>query len=428
MPDFDDPFKPADSTVIRPRPGAGRRAASDAPQPQSRQPAPMAQSEPLSAGALDAVGFGLGPLVRAASPLLLLAGQLRGTVSGPDVATLRRHAMEEIRRFEDRARASGIQNETVLAARYALCAAVDEAVLSTPWGAQSEWTQQSLLVALHREAWGGEKFFDMLDRVSGDPKHHIDLMEVLYLCLSMGFAGKYGAASRGATQLADLQHDLYRRIREYRGAEPKELSPRWQGLQDRRNPLIKYVPWWVLGAGVAAIVVLVFMMYSSWLGYGAENIRKTMAGLQTKGTPAIVTGRSLVDYLGLQIANGELSVDPGGAKAVLRDFFPSGGDQVDRVRAKTLDAVCEALNHFSSQSIQVVGHTDDLPPTKRRYSGNQELSERRAENVRDYLFGCLRENKDRVSWIGKGADELLLGEADYRKASRRVEIILTGER
>ena len=95
------------------------------------------------------LGLGLSPLVRAASPLLLLAGQLRGTLSVPDVAGLRRHALEEIRRFEERARAAACPSEIVTAARYVLCAGLDEAVLSTPWGAQSEWAQQTLLVALH---------------------------------------------------------------------------------------------------------------------------------------------------------------------------------------------------------------------------------------------------------------------------------------
>ena len=126
----------------------------------------MSPSRSDSGGARALLGIGLNPLVQAASPLLLLAGQLRDSVTPMDVAGLRRHALDEIRRFEEQARASGVPNEVVLAARYALCAALDEAVLSTPWGAQSEWAQHPLLVALHREAWGGEKFFEMLDRIS----------------------------------------------------------------------------------------------------------------------------------------------------------------------------------------------------------------------------------------------------------------------
>ncbi len=144
----------------------------------------------------------------------------------------------------------------MLAARYALCAGLDEAVLSTPWGAQSEWAQQTLLVALHREAWGGEKFFEMLDRISQDPARHIDLMELQYLCLAFGFAGKYQVAERGHARLAEVQQELYRRIRDQRGAPPPELSLRWRGLEDRRNPLIRYVPWWVVGAAALAILAI----------------------------------------------------------------------------------------------------------------------------------------------------------------------------
>ena len=130
----------------------------------------------------------------------------------------------------------------VLTARYVLCATLDEAVLSTPWGAQSEWAQHPLLVALHREAWGGEKFFEMLDRISRDPGRHIDLMELQYLCISFGFAGKYQLQERGHERLADVQQDLYRKIRNHRGAPDPELSLRWRGLEDRRNPFIRYVP------------------------------------------------------------------------------------------------------------------------------------------------------------------------------------------
>ena len=153
MAEFDDPFKPSpDATVMRPRPGAGRRPSGDpAPVPRAPQPAPLPRVEPIPDAAREFLGAGLNPLIQAASPLLLLAGQLRGTLSAPDIAAFRRHVLEEIRLFEERARAARISNEVVLAARYALCAALDEAVLSTPWGAQSEWGQlkSSGGIALH---------------------------------------------------------------------------------------------------------------------------------------------------------------------------------------------------------------------------------------------------------------------------------------
>src|SRR6185503_4400220 len=132
MPDFDDPFKPSDATVMRPRPAAGRRGTPDAASPSPMRPLvpPAPRADPLPEAAFQFLGTGLNPLVRAASPLLLLAGQLRGSLASPDVSVLRRHALDEIRRFEQRARGASISAEVVSAARYALCACLDEAVLS----------------------------------------------------------------------------------------------------------------------------------------------------------------------------------------------------------------------------------------------------------------------------------------------------------
>src|SRR5258705_11058309 len=125
MPDIDDPFKPSDATILRPRPGAGRRGSPENV-PPLRSAAPAAShAEPISDAARDLLGTGLNSLVQAASTLLLLAGQLRGTLSVPDIAGLRRQALDEVRRFEARARAAGSQNEGMLAPPYALRPGLD---------------------------------------------------------------------------------------------------------------------------------------------------------------------------------------------------------------------------------------------------------------------------------------------------------------
>ena len=51
------------------------------------------------------------------------------------------------------------------AARYALCATIDDMVLSTPWGSSSSWVQQSLTSVFHNEVIGGDRFFDILDQM-----------------------------------------------------------------------------------------------------------------------------------------------------------------------------------------------------------------------------------------------------------------------
>jgi type VI secretion system protein ImpK len=433
MGEIDDPFQPRDS-VVRPRPGAGRRGAGEtmiAWRPGTPQ---AAEAEPLPAASLEALGAGLNPLVRAASPLLLLAGRLRGTLSVPDVAGLRQHALEEISRFEDRARSYGIASEVVLAARYVLCAALDEAVLSTPWGAQSEWTGQTLLVALHREAWGGEKFFEMLDAISRNPGRHIDLMELQYLCLSLGFSGKYRVLEGGQARLAEVKRDLYGRIREHRGTSPDPaLSLRWRGMEDRRNPVIRYVPWWVVAAGALAVLAVTFVVSYASLARSAAPIEAQLArvGLESFNAPVkpvAVRGPTLKQLLAGDEAGGALKVEDEGGRTVITllgaDLFASGSAQSNPAYEPLLKRVGAALEQVPGRVV-VVGHTDDQPLRSLRFADNFELSRERALDVAKILQASISA-PGRISWTGAGSSQPRYfppSDPANRARNRRVEIV-----
>ena len=431
MPDR-DPFNTPDGTRLRPRPGAGRRGWGDAP---ARPVAPsFADTEPLPEATRELLGIGLNPLVRAASPLVLLAGQLRGSVTPMDVEGLRHLALEEIRRFEEHSRAAGIQNEIIMAARYALCASLDEAVLSTPWGAQSDWAQHPLLVALHREAWGGEKFFDMLDRVSQDPVRYVDLMELLYLCLAFGFGGKYQVQERGHERLASIQQELYRKIRHHRSAPPVELSLRWRGLEDRRNPLIRYVPWWVIGAAALAVLAIAFTIYYANLASFAGPLHARLAGigLEAFDQPAAVPvrGPTLKQLLAPDEARGTLQVVERGGRTEITlnspDLFASGSATITPIYTETLQHISSAINQVPGR-VLVEGHTDDQPVRSFRFRDNFELSRERALGVARALQVGL-DNPARVSWTGVGSTKPVVRGSDpaSRARNRRVEIIHIG--
>jgi type VI secretion system protein ImpK len=437
VPQIDDPFRPADATVLRPRPGAGRPGGSQAlpagspPAQRFQSPFP-AQADPIASVTPDVLGTGLNPLARAASPLLLLAGQLRGTLSAPDVAGLRRHALDEIHKFEERARTGGVANETVLAARYALCATLDEAVLSTPWGAQSEWAQQTLLVSLHREAWGGEKFFEMLERISRDSGRHIALMELQYLCLVVGFTGKYHVAERGHARLAEVRQELYRRIREHRGTPPPELSIHWRGVEDRRNPLIRYVPWWVVGAGTLAVLAITFALYYAWLGGAAAPVQDALAkiGLEDFTAPvkAAAAGPTLKQLLAPEEASGAVSVEEQDGRTLVTlqaaNLFPSGSATLSASANDVLRRVADAVDRVPGRLL-VIGHTDDQPLRSLRYRDNYDLSRERAVSVVKVLQPSM-DNPARVEWTGVGSSQPKFrpeSDAANRARNRRVEIV-----
>jgi type VI secretion system protein ImpK len=431
MPEQDDPFARPEPTMLRPRPGAGRRGSADTTWPPAAPAVTYGEQIPAEARAL--LGLGLNPLVRAASPLLLLAGQLRGAISPVNIAGLRSHALEEIRRFEEYARASSVPNDIIIAARYVLCAGMDEAVLSTPWGAESEWAQHPLLVTLHREAWGGEKFFEMLDRISADPSRFLDLMELQYLVLAFGFAGKYAIQERGLDRLAEVQRDLYRRIRSLRGVPDPGLSLRWRGLEDRRNPLIRYVPWWVVGAAALVILVGAFAYYRASLRDTALPIHAALAKVGLEDftpveEPVPTPGPTLKQLLAPEETRGTMIVEEQGARTMITllasDWFASGSATVNPAHHDTLRRMTAAINQVPGR-VLVVGHTDDQPLRSLRFQDNFELSRERALSVVRILEETI-DNKARISWNGVGSSQPRYrpeSEPENRARNRRVEIL-----
>ncbi len=260
MTNDDSPGYPDDRTVFIPRPG-GRGATPGAPTP----PAPPAPPPPASYIAPEQPPFtnsGINPLVGAASALLKLASSTGSMVSHHDIEGLRRQAMEEVKNFEGKARSLGLANDVTYTGRYVLCAFIDEAVLNTIWGSSSAWAQQGLLSSLHNETSGGETFFVILDRLLKDPNASLELLELMFVCISLGFKGRYAVVDRGQEKLEELRNIVFEHIRRRRGEFPRELSPHWQSQSGQKRGLRQFIPLWVVVAVASAILLAIFIGFT----------------------------------------------------------------------------------------------------------------------------------------------------------------------
>ena len=454
----DDPFAPSDATILRPRPGAGRRptpaqggAQPPAPPPPSPPPPPSYQPTPptprhSAAPApppVGAPGFneflqagGTNPLVQAAIPLLMLAGRLRGQVQQADLEALRRQTIQEVRSFEERARQAGVAAEDTMAARYALCTAIDEAVLNTPWGSQSGWSSQSLLVTFHREAFGGEKFFQILERVTSEAGRYQNLLELLYLCLALGFEGKYRLDDRGQGQLADIRTDLYHRIQSMRGQVPTELSPHWKGVQDKRNGVVRLVPLWVVAAACVTLLAGTLIFLNSRLSSRAVPVNRTLAAIGNQDVLAVASAPStgiapplgLSEALAVPISNNLLNVQENNNGAVViitvPNLFGSGNATLNPRYEPLVQQITQALSRLPGQ-ITVVGHTDNQPIRSFQFKDNFELSRARAANVVALIKQGL-DNPARIDSRGQGDLQPRYtpeDEPQNQARNRRVEIV-----
>lgn len=262
---FKQPRPGGDRTVVKPSPGgaaAPQRPVDVPPAQPSLQSTASVGSAPTEALAPTR---SLNPLLSAADTLIVVYGKVRQAPRHNDVAGLYQQLSTEMRNFEVRARDNGIKPEIILAARYVLCSVLDEAVLNTPWGSDSPWAQRTLLSAFHNETSGGEKFFLILDRMRQAPGENLLMLELMYICLSLGFEGRYRLANRGRDSLEQVKDELFRLIRQYRGEHERSLSGRWRGLGKTRASLSDHVPMWVLACVVAGALLLTYSGFRYWL-------------------------------------------------------------------------------------------------------------------------------------------------------------------
>ncbi|UCJ19084.1 DotU family type VI secretion system protein [Pseudomonas sp. MM211] len=423
-----------DRTMIMPRPG-GRAAEPSRPTSAGSPPPAMPSAPPLAAR-----GLGLNPIEAAAGPMLALLTRLRSTISHPAPASLRAQLLGYLRQFEDKARAAGVAQDEVMLARYVLCTALDEAVLSTPWGSASDWSKQSLLITLHNEAWGGEKVFQLLDHCLQNPRQRLNLLELLYLCISLGLEGRYRVMQDGRSQLDALRERVSATIRSTRGEIERELSPHWRGLVVARDRLRQFLPPWVAVAIGLAILLLLLFGLRMKLAAEAEPVFRNLHALgdvpvQTIDRPAqqprVVERPRLAGFLAEEIRAQKVAVEDAVDRSVVTirgdQLFASGSASIADDFQPLLLRIAEAIRKVNGQ-VLVTGHSDNRPIATLRYPSNWKLSQDRAQQVMDVLAAKTGQPA-RFRAEGRSDTEAKASNdtAEGRARNRRVEITVFAE-
>ncbi|WP_292286635.1 type VI secretion system protein TssL, long form [Marivita sp.] len=475
----EDPFAEPDDTdrtVIKPNPG-GRRMAPQTPSPPH---APSAASQPQhetqSTGHPDTDTFGIpsGPSSQAgpdnpskarqdaqeqvltglnrlnacAAPLFSLISRIRNRAQHMDADKLRHSVVSEVRAFENRALQAGIPAQTVKAARYSLCATLDDVVLNTPWGGQSSWGLQSMVGTFHRETVGGDRFYDLLARLEKEPANNIDLLEFMYMCLSLGFEGRLRVEQGGPDKHARIRSGLASLIRNQRGALERDLSPNWKGIDKPYRALSAWKPVWIALGAMAILLVSEFAGLSYILSNRTENLigqlsivdAGPVAELERRAPPPPpppvdtkeVRLEKVVAFLQPEIDEGLVNVFGKGNTLVIRvtgsGMFGSGSDTlVDRFR-DPIQRVATALNDEQGQVI-VVGHSDNIPIRSSRFPSNMHLSLARAKSVMASMATTM-DDESRLSAEGRADAEPIAdnGTREGRAKNRRIEVVLVQER
>jgi len=215
--------------------------------------------------------------------LLTVGERLRcNRQSVADAATFRAQIWTAVRTANDGARNRGYSQEDIELATFAVIAFIDESILNLRHPIFADWPRQPLQEERYGHHVAGEIFFQNLAKLltRNDSAQLADLLEVYYLCLLLGFAGRYSMGGRGELHAIMQQTaDKLQRIRQTSAIlSPDAQPPTDQVKQVPGDPLARILMWVAIACVV--LVIGLFVAFYVMLGQGVDNLRQT-AQVQT---------------------------------------------------------------------------------------------------------------------------------------------------
>ncbi len=374
-------------------------------------------------------------------PLLQLLARLRGLVQAdPDALRLRTDA--ELQAFEARALAAGLPSDQVRRGGYALCESLDDAVLSTPWGAGGTWARQPLVAAHHSDVGPG-RFFDMLRQAQGKAGGMRPVLELLVVLMSLGMMGRYRTRLGGAAEVEAIRAAATAALLADGPPAPSALSERWEGVAAPFRRRRARLPVWVAASAGLAGVAGVYLLLSAGLNDTGDALFARMldappavmpqlqrdAAALVPTPPAAAPGAQ--DRLRSRLA-AQTPVEVAGTPAipVLRlpehALFPPGSATLTAAAGPLLQAVATAVRPEGGR-LHVVGHLDDRPVRSVAFPSSFKLSAARAEAVRAALARSLGGVIPAAAEGRAGADPVAPNTTpEGRERNRRVDVVLEG--
>ncbi|MEJ8810701.1 type VI secretion system protein TssL, long form [Variovorax ureilyticus] len=393
-------------------------------------------AEPSQEARLAAVKAAVNPLLEAAQPLLRALCDMPKDLEPVQVDVLRRLLLREVSNFRAICTSAQIRHERMVAASYALCTAIDEAVQRKRWGGgeggeTGVWAAKSLAHEFHEDTKGGHKVFLLIGRLAASPQEHVDLIDLLFFILALGFEGEYRSKPQGRRQLEMIRHRLHDMVLRVRGEVPRELSPHWRGEGAAKLRFLRTVPVWV----TASLLSLALLGQYAWYKYqlvqksaGVEADIRAIGALRPPPAPVRKSLR-LKELLAPEIARGTVSVEEDDEHSAVSfkgdDMFVAGRAQVNAKLLPTIAKVASEINEVSG-TVRVTGHSDNRPIRTRQFPDNQALSEKRAAAVAEVLKSS-GVAPERLVVEGKGDAQPVADNATPpgRARNRRVDIVVT---
>jgi type VI secretion system protein ImpK len=216
-------------------------------------------------------------LLESSASVFALTAKLTSNAESGSLDDFREQIITSFEVLERMAFERQIDTPTVQNAKYALAAYVDEAVLASDNPGRMEWMSNPLQLKFFGDHLAGENFFEKLNKLRQGGEKNLDLLELYYTCLQLGFEGMY--KMRGLEALMALQVDLRSQIDGYRGIVDPKLAPDGVPKTSIIARVSRHVPYWVI------VVVTMGMLFFSYTGYTvmlAKRVDEALGSLESE--------------------------------------------------------------------------------------------------------------------------------------------------
>lgn len=213
--------------------------------------------------------------------LLTIIGRMRsGRQEVSSAEVFRSQALQALEGTRQQAQSRGYSGEDIQLATFAVVAYVDESVLNLRHAVFKDWARRPLQEELFGRHIAGETFFTHLDKLlqRPDSPHGADVVEVYYLCLLLGYLGRYSIASKG--ELHSLMQRVENKLARIRGSNA-EFSPSWRLPEEPTHPVApsRWQAWLRFAAlGSLSLAAVLFATYWLVLAAGVARLAEVAAG------------------------------------------------------------------------------------------------------------------------------------------------------
>lgn len=164
------------------------------------------------------------PLIAAASPLISLLERIHIAQDLPNIDELHLDISHEFQAFYSRLQQHAYSEEFYALANYLLAATTDELLGKSYLRLKGLIHQFSAFTPITQDGIGPEEhFFSIIAYLLQDPGPFLDLIELAYYCLLIGFEGKYHLEHNGRLVLDNLTETLFQIINKHRANKHHKL-------------------------------------------------------------------------------------------------------------------------------------------------------------------------------------------------------------